>query len=160
MLPIIVLSLILTIVSFVFDKKRTLKGIRKGMVMFLKILPTLLSVIMVVSVVLYLTSDKIITEYLGNSAGITAYVSASVIGAISIIPGFIVYPLSGILLSKGISLSVIAVFITSLKMVGILTIPVEAKYFGLKTAIIRNLLAFAGALIVGGMMVFTYHIIN
>ncbi len=159
MVAIIILTIILTIISFIFNKRKTFKAIKKGTMMFLKILPTLLSVIILVSVVLYLVSDEVIIKHLGTNAGLMAYVSAALIGAISIIPGFIAYPLSSILLSKGISYAVISVFITTLKMVGILTIPLEAKYFGLKTAILRNLLAFAGALIVGFSMVFIYQII-
>ncbi len=159
MITIIILTAILTIISFIFNQRKTLKGIKKGVMMFLKILPTLLSVIIIVSVVLYFVSDKVLIQYLGVDAGLMAYVSAALIGAISIIPGFIAYPLSSILISKGISYAVIAVFITTLKMVGILTIPLEAKYFGLKTAVIRNLFAFAGALVVGFLMVFIYQII-
>jgi len=125
--------------------------------MFIKILPTLLSVIIIVSVVLYLVSDEVLIEYLGNEAGLGAYISAAVIGSVSIIPGFIAYPLAGILLQTGVSFSVLSVFITTLKMVGILTIPIEAKFFGLKTAILRNALSLVGAILVGGSMALIYH---
>lgn len=152
MIYIIILTILLTIVSFFFDSKKTLKGIKKGLKQFINILPALLSVIILISIVLYFISDKILTEYLGDKAGIGAYFSAAGVGAISIIPGFIAYPLSGILVKSGVSLSVIAVFITTLKMVGILTIPVEKKYFGLKVTLLRNALSFAGALIVGIIM--------
>lgn len=123
--------------------------------MFLKILPTLLSVIILVSVVLYFVSDKFIVEHLGSDAGFAAYISAALIGSVSIIPGFIAFPLAGILVKGGVSLSVIAVFITTLKMVGVLTIPIEAKFFGLKTALIRNGLSFLGAITVGAIMAIT-----
>ena len=158
MIPVIVLAAVLTVISFVFNKNKTLKGIKKGLMMFLKILPTLLSVIIIVSIVLYLVSDEVLIKYLGNEAGLGAYVSAAVIGSVSIIPGFIAYPLAGILLRTGVSFSVLSVFITTLKMVGILTIPIEAKFFGLKIAILRNTLSFIGAVLVGGSMAFIYHI--
>ena len=45
-----------------------------------------------------------------------------------------------------------SVFITTLMMVGIMTLPLEAKYFGLKVSIIRNVLSFFGALLVGLLM--------
>ena len=158
MISIIILTAVLTIISFIFDKKKTIKGIKKGTIMFLKILPTLLSVIILVSVVLYFVSDKVLIEYLGKDAGLGAYISAAIIGSISIIPGFIAYPLSGILLKTGVSFSVLSVFITTLKMVGILTIPIEARFFGYKIAIIRNTLSFVGAILVGGIMavIFNY----
>ena len=157
MIPIIILTVILTLISLFFDRVKTLKGIKKGMMMFIKILPTLLSVIIIVSVVLYLVSDEVLIEYLGNEAGLGAYISAAVIGSVSIIPGFIAYPLAGILLQTGVSFSVLSVFITTLKMVGILTIPIEAKFFGLKTAILRNALSLVGAILVGGSMALIYH---
>ena len=159
MVAIIILTVVLTLISFVFDKKKTLKGIKKGMMMFFKILPTLLSVIIIVSIVLYLVSDEVLIQYLGKDAGLGAYVSAAVIGSVSIIPGFIAYPLAGILLKTGVSFSVLSVFITTLKMVGILTIPIEARFFGLKTAIIRNSLSFMGAILVGGSMALIFYYI-
>jgi len=158
MIPIIILTTVLIIISFVFDKQKTIKGIKKGIMMFIKILPTLLSVIILVSVVLYFVSDKTLIKYLGKDAGVEAYISAAIIGAIAIIPGFISYPLAGILVNTGVSYSVISVFITTLKMVGILTIPLEAKFFGYKIAILRNSLAFLGALIVGFIMILIYNL--
>ena len=153
MSPLIISTIVVTIISFFADKTKTIKGIKKGSKQFLKILPTLLSVIMIISVILYFLSDEFFIEHLGENAGLTAYLSAATIGSISLIPGFISYPLAGILLKSGVSLSVIAVFITTLKMVGFMTIPIEARYFGLKTALIRNILSFIGALLVGLIMV-------
>ena len=149
---IIIITVALSFVSFIFDKKKTLKGIKKGAKQFINILPTLLSVIILISIVLYFVSDKVLMQYLGSDAGITAYFSAGIIGAVAILPGFIAYPLAGILVKSGVSLSVIAVFITTLKMVGIMTIPIERRYFGTKVAVVRNLLSFGGALLVGILM--------
>ena len=146
---IIILTAILTLVSFLFDKKKTLKGIKKGAKQFINILPTLLSVIILISIVLYFVSDKVLMQYLGADAGLTAYFSAGIIGAVAILPGFIAYPLASILVKSGVSLSVIAVFITTLKMVGLMTIPIEKRYFGLRVSLMRNALSFIGALIVG-----------
>ena len=152
MIYIAILTLILTLVSFLFDKKKTLKGIKKGLMQFVNILPTLLSVIILISIVLYFVSQEMLMEYLGRGAGIGAYFSAALIGAVAILPGFIAYPLAGILVKSGVSLAVIAVFITTLKMVGFLTIPIERRYFGLRVTLMRNLLSFAGALVVGSLM--------
>ncbi len=157
MITIIILTIILTIISFLFNSKKTIKGIKKGLMMFVKILPTLLSVIILVSVVLYFTSNEFLIKYLGKDAGIGAYAFAAVIGAVSIIPGFIAYPLAGILVKTGVSYAVISVFITTLKMVGILTIPLEAKFFGYRISILRNSLAFLGAIAVGSIMALIYN---
>ena len=152
MIYIVVLTVLLTLISFAFDKKKTLKGIKKGAKQFINILPTLLSVIILISIVLYFVTDEVLMQYLGADAGIGAYFSAGMIGAVAILPGFIAYPLAGILVKSGVSLSVIAVFITTLKMVGFMTIPIEKRYFGLKVSLMRNALSFVGALLVGSMM--------
>jgi len=159
MIPLTIFTTMLVIISFIVDRKKTIKGIKKGLKQFLKILPTLLSVIIIISIVLFFVSDKFLMEYLGKEAGLGAYVSAAAIGSVSLLPGFIAYPLAGILLQSGVSYSVIAVFITTLMMVGILTIPIEARYFGLKTTIIRNTLSFIGAITVGTVMAFIYYLI-
>ena len=38
---------------------------------------------------------------------------------------------------------------TTLMMVGVVTLPLETKYFGKKIAILRNVLNFAAAIIIG-----------
>jgi len=159
MKSMMIITTALVILSFIVDRKKTIKGIKKGLKQFLKILPTILSVIIIISIVLFFVSDEILIEYLGEEAGIGAYVSAAAVGSVSLIPGFIAYPLAGILVQSGVSYSVIAVFITTLMMVGILTIPIEARYFGFKTTIIRNALSFFGAIIVGTLMAFIYYLI-
>ena len=86
MKAIIVLTIILSLISLVFDRRKTLKGIKKGLMMFVKILPTLLSVIIIVSIVLHFTSNELMMEYLGDKAGLGAYAFAAIIGSVSIIP--------------------------------------------------------------------------
>ena len=143
-----VFSLICLFFSAVFDIRKTWLGVKKGLLMFVKILPSLLSVIILVSFVLYLIPREVLLYYLGNSSGIWGYVFAGLLGAISLIPGFIAYPLAGILIKSGVSYPVIAMFITTLMMVGVVTLPLEARYFGLKTALVRNILSFFGAVVI------------
>ena len=158
MVSIIIITAVLAIISFVFDRSKTIRGLKKGLMQFLKILPTLLSVIIIISIVLHFVSNDLLRHYLGESAGWGAYFSAAVIGSVALLPGFIAYPVAGILVKTGVSYAVIAVFITTLMMVGILTIPIEARYFGLNTTLIRNGLSFIGAIVVGALMVFVYSI--
>jgi len=115
----------------------------------LNLLPTLLIVLILVSVFLYLVPDKTIIKLLGAKSGVMGVVIAAAVGSIALIPAFIAFPLAKILLVKGVSYTVVAVFITTLIMVGVLTLPVEFKYFGKKAAIMRNVLSFLGAIIVG-----------
>jgi uncharacterized membrane protein YraQ (UPF0718 family) len=145
-------AIIAIFTSLITDKHKTWKGIKNGLVMFAKIIPAIISVLVLVSVTLYLLPNELIIKYLGEDAGYTGYVFAAIAGSIALIPGFIAYPLAGLLVRTGVSYPVIAVFITTLMMVGILTLPVEIKYFGIRISLIRNTLYLIGALIVGSLI--------
>jgi len=138
--------------SLLFDRKRTWAGIRRGIRMFLGILPDLLVVLIAAAVLLALTPESVIVRLLGKGSSLAGMAAAAIIGSIALVPGFIAFPLAAVLHQKGVSLDVIAVFITTLMMVGIVTLPVERKYFGWKIALYRNGLSFAGALVVGLLM--------
>ena len=68
--------------------------------------------------------------------------AASIIGAVTLVPGFVAFPVAGELLKNGAGVLQIAAFVSSLMMVGIITLPMEIKYFGKKAALIRNAAAF------------------
>ncbi|GAB1410051.1 hypothetical protein MASR1M90_12050 [Desulfovibrionales bacterium] len=72
---------------------------------------------------------------------------AAAIGSVTLIPGFIAFPLAASLLAAGAGYGQIAMFLTTLMMVGVVTLPLEATYFGKRLAIERNVLAFAYAVI-------------
>jgi len=146
---LIFISVVCLILSLVVDRRKTYEGIKRGLKMFLNLLPALLLVMILVSVFLYLVPDKTIIKLLGAKSGVIGVAIAAAVGSIALIPGFIAFPLAKILLVKGVSYAVVAVFITTLIMVGVLTLPVEFKYFGKKAAIMRNVLSFFGAIIVG-----------
>ena len=120
--------------------------------MFLNLLPLLLLMLALISVVLFLIPNETLIHYMGKGSGIEGWSIAALLGSVALIPGFIAYPLCGILIKNGVAYTTIAVFITTLTMVGIVTLPLEAKFFGWKTSIIRNTLSFIAALLIGFVM--------
>ncbi len=146
---LIITSAVCLLLSFAADKKKTMEGTMRGIKMFVNMLPALLTVLALVSVFLYLVPDDTILKYLGRHSGVLGIAVAAVIGSVALIPGFIALPLAGIFLQKGIDYTVLAVFITTLMMVGFFTLPLEIKYFGKKAAVIRNILSFIGAVVIG-----------
>jgi len=144
-----IFTLICLSVSFVVDKNKTLVGIREGLKLFLQILPALLNILILVSIFLFLLPKEVLIKWIGKDSGWLGVMIAAVLGSVSLIPGFIAYPLGAILLKSGVTYKVVAVFITTLMMVGVLTLPVEVKFFGIKVSILRNILSFIGALIIG-----------
>ena len=144
-----ILTSFFVIISFTVNRAKTLSGIKRGLKMFLGILPMVFNVLILVSIFLYLVPKETISNLLGKNSGIVGIGIAAVLGSVALIPMFITYPLAALLLKSGVSYQVLAVFITTLLMVGVLTLPIEVKYFGLKVSIIRNTLSFIGALVIG-----------
>ena len=142
-------TILCLIVSFIADRAKTLNGLKRALKMFINLLIPLTSVLAFVSILLFFAPSDTLAKWFGESSGIRGMIIAAVAGSIFLIPGFIAYPLGSILIKAGVSYSVIAIFITTLMMVGIVTLPIEKKFFGLKTAILRNSLSFIGALIIG-----------
>ncbi len=136
------------LISFIMNKEKTFRAIEIAFKKLLNILPAFLTMLIFISVVLFLIPEKVISDYLGNNSRFISVIFASLIGSITLMPGFIVFPMCGILLKKGVAYMVLSAFTTTLMMVGILTYPVEKEYFGAKVTIIRNVISFFIALIV------------
>jgi len=136
------------LISIIIDRKKTLTAIKISYKRFINIIPAFLAMLILVSIVLFFVSDKMISNYLGNNDKFIGITLASLFGSITLMPGFIAFPLCGILLKKGVSYMVLSAFTTTLMMVGILTYPIEKKYFGVKVTIIRNVISLFIALIV------------
>ena len=136
------------IISFIINKQKTIKAIKISFIKFKKIFPTFITMLILVSIILFLFPDEVISNYLGNSSKFISVLLASFIGSITLMPGFVAFPLSGILLTKGVPYMVLSAFTTTLMMVGIITFPLEKEYFGVKVTVIRNIISFFIALIV------------
>lgn len=149
---LIIVTIACLLVSLIANCQKTWMGIRKGIIMFIKLLPVLLLMLALVSVVLFLIPNETLVQYLGKGSGLKGWITAAALGSIALIPGFIAYPLCGILLKSGVAYSVIAVFITTLMMTGFITLPVEAKFFGWRTSIVRNTFSLVAALFIGFLM--------
>ena len=136
------------LVSFIVNREKTLKAVKIAARRFVNILPAFLIMLILVSIVLFLIPDEVISNYLGGNNKFIGVLSASLLGSITLMPGFIAFPLSGILLEKGVLYMVLAAFTTTLMMVGVVTYPIEKEYFGVKVTIMRNTISFFIAIIV------------
>jgi uncharacterized membrane protein YraQ (UPF0718 family) len=126
------------ILSFIADRRKTLRALKRAGKHFIKILPLFLVMLVSISVILTLMPEQVISRALRDTNTYFSMVLASAIGSITIMPGFIAFPLSGILRDQGVPYMVLSAFTTTLMMVGILTFPVEREYFGFKQSFLRN----------------------
>lgn len=130
------------IVSLVKSRKKTLMALKKAWKSFENILPQFLCVLVIIGLMLAILQPEMISKIVGKGSGFLGMLILAALGAITLIPGFVAFPLAASLLNSGAGVMQIAVFISTLMMVGIVTLPVEFRYFGKKAAIIRNSLAF------------------
>lgn len=134
-------------VSLVKDGAKTRMAVKKALRALEAILPQFLIVLMLVGGTLAVLDTETISRFLGSSSGVWGVLGASIVGAITLIPGFVAFPAAAALLSGGAGPTQVAAFVSSLMMVGVVTLPMEMKYFGKRVAISRNILAFVFSLI-------------
>ncbi len=143
-----VVAAVLLLLSWFKDRQKTKMALKKSWKAFENILPQFLIIILIVGMALAVLNPDVISRLIGQESGWFGLVIASVIGSITLIPGFVAFPLASALLKSGAGFMQIAIFISTLMMVGIVTIPVEIKYFGKKATLTRNILAFAFSYVV------------
>jgi len=134
-------------ISFFKDRKKTKMALKKALKAFEGILPQFLVVLILVAITLSVLDTATISRFLGTKSGVFGILAASLVGAITLIPGFIAFPAAAALLQNGAGATQIAAFVSSLMMVGVVTLPMEIKHFGKRAAFMRNVFAFMFSLI-------------
>lgn len=136
------------IVSLILDRRKTAQALKIAWRRFEKIARPIAVLVILVAVTLTFLSDDMISSALGGKNKLTGMLAGLLIGSIAFIPGFIVFPLTGVLLAKGVPYMVLSAFTTTLMMVGVLSFPVEKSQFTTAFAVLRNLAALFIALAV------------
>ncbi len=149
---IYVLTGVLFVISLVKSREKTKKVLKVAVKALVKTAPSLLTVLGIVGLTLGILTPQKISSLVGAEAGYLATISAAIIGAITLIPSIVAFPLAGSLLRAGATVMTISAFVTTLVMVGAVTFPVEMKILGKKFALLRNLLGFLSALLIAALM--------
>lgn len=133
-----------TFTAFLFlkDKRKTLLSLKKAWKMFTGVLPQFIAILLFVGVALAVLSPETIRRMIGEETGFIGMLLASLVGAFSLVPVMIAFPIVSELLKSGAGIIQMAVFVSTLTTVGLITIPIETKYLGKKIAVLRNMLAF------------------
>ncbi|MBP7073742.1 MAG: permease [Clostridia bacterium] len=147
-----VIAILALSASLLKSKEKTILALKKAWKSFENILPQFLSILIIIGILLTVLSPEQISKLLGKESGWYGVLIAAVIGSVTLVPGFIAFPLAAALLKSGAGYMQIAAFISALMMVGIVTIPVEVEYFGKKAAAVRNIAAFVFSLFVALVM--------
>lgn len=147
-LIIVGVALVALLISLIADRKRTGKALLIAGRRLVALLPSFLTMLAAVSLVLTVVSEETIARYLGADNTWVATAVGAAVGSVTLMPGFVAFPLSGVLLSKGVAYMVLSAFTTTLMMVGVLAYPIERRVLGARVAIVRNALSLLVALAV------------
>jgi len=147
-----IFALILFIVSFSKNKEKSKQALKIAISKGIGLAPQLISLIAVIGIIFAFLPPELIKEFLGEDFSLIQVGAAALFGALMMIPSIIALPLAGSLIDAGASYTPVAAFITTLTMVGFVTIPVELKELGKKITIYRNSLALLFAVLISFMI--------
>lgn len=138
---------------YVLRKPATAKAAATASVrQFGKVLPTLLAVFGLIGLFEVYMPPSLIERWMGSSSGIGSLLIGTAAGSIAAGSPAAAYPAAGLLLHDGAWIGAVAAFLTAWVLVGVVTLPFEAKEFGWRFALLRNGSALLLAVVIGLVM--------
>lgn len=134
--------------SFLANRRRTKAALIIAVKRFGHIIPAIFIMLTLVSCVpVQFMIDGLFSgiQHVNSILGITA---AALTGSVMMLPGFIVFPVCGVLAREGVPYFILSAMTTTMMMVGVVTFPIEKSYLGVKLALVRNILGFVIAMVV------------
>ena len=139
-------------ISLLKNSEKTKQSLKVAMKSFVRIIPMVFIIIIFIGILLGFVTQSQISRLVGEQAGFGGVLVAALLGAVLHIPSIISFPLAASLIESGASITSVAAFITSLTMIGIVTLPLEIKILGKKIALLRNGLSFGIAIVIALIM--------
>ncbi len=146
------LAIILLLFSLFQNRAKTWRALIFAWKFFRSMALPVLATIWAIGFLLSFLTPSIISRAIGQESGWWGVTLAALFGSVVLIQAFIAFPLAGSLLRQGASVRAIAAFVTTLVMVGVITAPLEAKFFGRQFTFWRNFLSFILAILIALIM--------
>ena len=140
------------LIAFAKDRDKTIKSLKMAGKSSIRMLPMVFVIIIIIGLLLGFVPPDQISRFIGEQSGMTGILLVGAVGAVMHIPSLLSFPLAASLLEDGASVSAVAAFITTLTMIGTITLPLEIKELGKKMAILRNGISFVIAIIIALIM--------
>lgn len=113
------------------------------------IAPTFIAVFGLVGLFETFVPPTIIERWMGSASGAQSLLVGALVGSVAAGPPPAAFPIAATLLKGGAWLPGVAAFIVSWVLVGVASLPFEAKLFGWRFALWRNGLSFLAAMVIG-----------
>jgi len=140
------------LLSWTKSREKTRAALRFFRRSFLSLAPSIVAIIWTIGFILTFLPPGLILKTIGRDAGFQGVIMAAAFGSVVLIPAFIAFPLAASFLRQGADVRAIAAFVTTLVMVGVITAPLEVKFFGKRFTFWRNSLSFVFALVIAFVM--------
>ena len=144
------------LVSLMNSREKTLATIKNAARRMWNILPLFLLVMALFAVAITIMPKAVTSKTIGADSGFGGLVLAIVVGSITMMPGFIAFPLCGALLNQSVPYYILAGFTLALMNVGFVTLPMQIQYLGLKVVVVRNLIGILAAVLVSAVVAFAF----
>lgn len=145
-------TLIFLVFSLIKDKEKTKKALKMALGMGRGMVVSIFTIIFAIGLILTLIPPENIAEFIRTHSIFMATVGGALLGTVALVPAFVAFPLVGTLIDAGVDMMPSVAFLTTLTMVGVVTLPLERKSFGTKFTLVRNGLSFVFALIIALVM--------
>jgi len=146
---------VLLFLSWRRSREKTRAALKKAWKSCLGVLPLFFAILLCMGLLLSFVAESTMRQALGQESGMTGIILSGIIGSVTLIPAFAAYPAAAELLRVTGGYAQITMLLTSLMMVGIVTLPMESRFFGLRAALWRNGLglvySFALAVFIGAV---------
>lgn len=134
------------------SSQRTRKAAAAGAKSFWGMVPTFVAVFGLVGLFEVFMPAELVERWLGASSGAVSLLVGTALGTIAAGPPAAAFPLAATLLDNGAWMPAVAAFIVSWILVGFVSLPMEAKVFGTRYAVLRNGLSIVVAATIGLLM--------
>jgi len=105
---------VLLVISFIKDKRKTLLSLKRAWKMFIGVLPQFAAILLLVGLLLAVLRPETIQRIIGAESGFMGMLITSLLGAVTLVPVLIAFPVAAELLKNGAGITQIAVFISTL----------------------------------------------
>ena len=140
------------IIAFYRNRAKAVRSLKTAAVSFIKILPMTLIIVLFIGLLLGFVPPDQISRFVGEQSGISGVLLVGAVGALMHIPALLSFPLASSLLESGATVTAVAAFITTLTMIGTITLPLEIQTLGKRLALLRNGISFVVAIIIALIM--------
>jgi len=134
--------------------ERFTSSLRKTLASFVRLLPIILGMLLLTMLVLTFMPDTVSSRLFGHGDLLDTLLGAG-LGGVSVGHPLVSYILGGELLAGGVSLYAVTALLVSWVTVGVVQMPAEAMMLGWRFAVLRNLLALAGSVLLAFLVVGT-----